>query len=52
MPAPLTTYLMAFFGIGLAAASAWTLFRYVDHLDPPKTDVPLEKPTAPEHKAA
>jgi len=29
----LSTYLMSFFGMAVAAASALTLFWYVDHVD-------------------
>jgi hypothetical protein len=52
MPAPITTYLMSFLGMGVAALSARVLFSFVDHLDPLQTDLPKEKPTAPEHIAA
>ena len=52
MPAPLTTYLMAFFAMGFAASSALVLFSFVDHLDSPEIDVPKTKPMAPEHIAA
>jgi hypothetical protein len=52
MPAPLTTYLMAFFAMGFAATSALVLFRSVDHFDAPDVDKPVEQPKAPEHIAA
>ena len=52
VPAPLTTYLMAFFGMAFAATSALVLFYCVDHFDPPQVDTPKAQPTVPEHVAA
>jgi len=52
MPAPISAYLMAFFGMALSATSGLALFSFVDHLDPPDVEVPPAKRTAPEHLAA
>jgi len=51
MPAPLTTYLMAFSAMLFAATSALVLFYCVDHFDPPEVDAPAEK-SVPHNVAA
>ena len=42
----LGAYLMALFGMLIAASSALTLIHFVSRLDTPEPDVPAESPSA------